>query len=466
MGSEAPRWRTLDPASLVVNLIPDLWRTARNAWPLLLALVVGGTAQGVVDLFLILAFFALSVGRTVLHFATLRYRVADGKVEIQSGFLGRRSRVIDPSRVQNVAIVRNLFHRMAGLVELRIETAGDSGAEGMLSAISEAEAESLRGMLARGVAEAAANDAPPEVLARMSIQELVLYGLSAGRVGLVFVVVALFFEGFGQAQPGQLDRLVGTFSTAQLVGLLLAGFAGAYVLSAGNAVLRYFGYTMVRTARGIAAEAGFFTRRRMEVPARKVQVVRVEEPWLLRWVGYGTLEVETAGSPIPGEPGAAEVVVPMVDQDELGPVLSQLLPGAPWGAALRPAARRALVRALLGSTVFWGALGALAVGLGWAWVAPLLLGWGWLTSWLDWRTQGWALGERYVVSRRGFLTRATDVVPIQKIQSVHRVQGPILRRNRLAQIVVRVAGATVLLPDLDEADADAVFADLTGRLVR
>lgn len=465
MGSEAVRWRTLEPASLIVNLVPDLWRTARNAWPLLLALVVGGSARGFVDLGLILAFFAISVGRTVVHFATLRYRFSEGRLEIQSGLFGRRSRLIDPSRVQNVAIVRNVFHRMAGLVELRIETAGDSGAEGMLSAISEKEAENLRAALAAGQV-AVASDAPAEVLARMTVLELLAYGLSVGRVGLALVVTAVLFEGFGQVQPGQVERLVGSFSTPQLVGLGLAGMAAAYVLSAGSAVLRHHGYTLVRTARGIAAEAGLFTRRRMEVPTRKVQVVRVEEPWLLRWVGYATLQVETAGSPIPGEPGAAEVVVPMVDQEEVGPMLGELLPRAPWGGPLRPAARRALRRALVGATIRWGLLAAGAVWLGWSWLVPALLAWGWLSAWLDWRGQGWALVDGYVVARRGFLTRETDVVPVSKVQSVHRGDGPVLRANRLARVVVRVAGANVMLPDLDAADADAVFASLTEALHR
>lgn len=465
MGSEAVRWRTLEPASLIVNLVPDLWRTARNAWPLLLALVVGGSARGIVDLGLILAFFALSVGRTVVHFATLRYRFTEGRLEIQSGLFGRRSRLIDPSRVQNVAIVRNVFHRMAGLVELRIETAGDSGAEGMLSAISEKEAETLRAALAAGQAAAPA-DAPAEVLARMTVLELVAYGLSVGRVGLALVVTAVLFESFGQLQPGQVERALGSFSTAQMVGLGLAAMAAGYLLSAGSAVLRHHGYTLVRTARGIAAEAGLFTRRRMEVPTRKVQVVRVEEPWLLRWVGYATLQVETAGSPIPGEPAAAEVVVPMVDQEDVGSVLGQLLPRAPWGGPLRPAARRALRRALVGATLRWGLLAGGAVWLGWAWLAPPLLGWGWLSAWLDWRGQGWALTDGYVFARRGFLTRSTDVVPVSKVQSVHRGDGPLLRANRLARVVVRVAGASVMLPDLDAATADEVFAALTEALHR
>ncbi|MFN7144746.1 MAG: PH domain-containing protein, partial [Myxococcota bacterium] len=144
MASEAvasrDEWRSLEPASLLVNLIPDLWRTVRAAWPLLLAVLVGGGIANLVNLGILGVFLASAVGRTVLHFLTLRYRLHEGKLEIRTGLIGRRFRVIDPARIQNVEIVQNVFHKAAGLVELRIETAGDSGAEGMLSALSIREA--------------------------------------------------------------------------------------------------------------------------------------------------------------------------------------------------------------------------------------------------------------------------------------------------------------------------------------
>ena len=128
--AEVGAWRSLEPASLLVNLLPDLWRTARAAWPLLLAVFVGGGIANVVNLGLLTVFFGSAIGRTVLHFLTLRYRLHEGKLEIRTGLIGRRFRVIDPGRIQNVEIVQNVFHKLAGLVELRIETAGDAGAEG------------------------------------------------------------------------------------------------------------------------------------------------------------------------------------------------------------------------------------------------------------------------------------------------------------------------------------------------
>lgn len=75
------------PGLLAVNLVPDLWRTLRQAWLPLVAVVVYGQGSGFFDLFLLGAFLAAAAARTTAHFVSLRYRVHEGKLEIRSGIL-------------------------------------------------------------------------------------------------------------------------------------------------------------------------------------------------------------------------------------------------------------------------------------------------------------------------------------------------------------------------------------------
>src|SRR6185503_14051289 len=129
--------------------------------PIALAFVYGqANGQGLFDLGLLLLFFGLAIGNTLVHYLTLRYRLADGRLEIRSGLLNRQARVIAADRVQNVEMVRNVFHRLSGLVEVRIETASGTEVEGLLSALSVADAEALIGALeaARGEVPAAHPD--------------------------------------------------------------------------------------------------------------------------------------------------------------------------------------------------------------------------------------------------------------------------------------------------------------------
>ncbi len=469
---ETGAWRSLEPASLLVNLIPDLWRTARGAWPLLLAVFVGGGLANVVNLVLIAGFFGLAVGRTVLHFLTLRYRLHEGKLEIQTGLIGRRFRVIDPARIQNVEIVQNMFHKLAGLVELRVETAGDAGAEGMLSALSVKDANLLRERLhgaSTGVAGAPAGvgaaPAPGEEILGITLPELVGYGVSAGRVGAVVLAFGVGIEVLGQVSPSTMAQGFSSLRPGAAIGLGLVALAGGYTFSVAGTILRHSGFRLFRSPRGLRFESGLLTRRGVEMPLSKVQVVRVDEPWMRRLMGYGTIVVETAASGVPGEATAPEGLLPMVPAEDQAAIAAVILPTLdvdPWARPLLPPAPRALVRAVIGGAVRWAFFGAL---LAW-WAGPaafLLIGVGVLLGWLDWRRQGWLVTPGFVVSRGGFLTRRTWIVPRSKIQSVHLLSDPLLRRHGLARVVVWVAGTSVGLPALREADAAAIFTDLGRR---
>jgi putative membrane protein len=377
---------------------------------------------------------------------------------LQSGLLSRHVRALDPARIQNVEIVQNLLQRAAGLVELRIETAGDAGVEGLLSAISVAEAERLKASIGR----TGGSTVHEEVLDRSGLVEVLAYGVSAGRVGRAAVALGLAMEVLGQLSPVRAQRVVQEAGPTSILGLVLLAMALGYTLSVASAVLRFYRFRLVRTARGIAATSGLLTLRRVEIPFARVQSVRVEEPLFRRWMGYSSLHVDTAGSGAPGE-GGAEAVIPMVPAEETAERLAGLLPESPAGLALRTAARNALHRGVIASSIRWalaGAVAALAFGSPWGLLATLI---GPVTATVDWWTQRWAVSDGLVLVRRGWLARTSAYVAREKIQSVRLVQGPLLRGWGLARVAIRMAGGRLVLPDLDVADARALFGVLAGR---
>lgn len=465
-------WHALQPASLVVNLVPDLWRTFKGVWPLLLAAVLGGPVAGV-NVGLIALFLSLSIGRTVAHFLTLRYRWSEGRLQIRSGVVARQFRVIDPARIQNVEIVRGVFHKLAGLVELRVETAGERGAEGLLSAISEAEARDLQARLygAAHAAHPALTDgavprpAAPEMLYAMGPAELVGYGVSAGRVGAALLVAGVLMEWGGLLAPALVRDALRDLRAPIVFGVMLFALAGAYATSVIGATVRHYGFRMVRSPRGVRIEGGLFTTRGVEIPLAKVQLLRVEEPPVRRLMGYASLHVETAAMGVPEEEAVSEGFVPMVADMDLPHVARLVLPGLdvdPWEQRLRPPAARALWRGIVARTLRWALLGAIAGAFTGHVALIALAALGPVLAWADWRTQGWCVSGAHVVARRGVWPRETWVLPRGKIQSVHLRQGPLQRWNGLAAIEVWAAGARVVLPDLDAPEARRVFEDLVA----
>ena len=468
-GGDVP-WRRLHPASLLVNLVPTAWRTFLRVWPLLLALVVGRSVQGVLDLGLIALFFMMAVLRTVLHFATLRYRFAAGRLEIHYGLFGRVHRALSPERIQNVAVVQNVFHKLAGLVELRIEMAGDTGlaaADGLLSALSIEEAEFLRSQLGRPGSHVAAPRGEVEAIDSAGLLEVVAYGMSAGRVGTAAVAVGVLLDLANNLAPGSMALRPENLGPFAMVGLALLALAGGYLLSVGAAVLRWYGHQWWRDGDHLHFESGLLTRRRMDIPLRKLQLVQASEPLVRRAMGFASLLLDTAAlaGPTTRDSVATEGYVPMVDRAHLVERIREAFPGldTPIDGDLQPCAPQAVARAVVGgalrTAVVCVPLGAVLHQPGF-WALPLLAG---AVGFLDGRRQGWQLTPKFIVVRRGFLSRDTWVLPRDKVQSVRMEEGPVQRAVGLGRVVIWFPGGRLPLPEVQAADARAAFASLRDR---
>ena len=476
-----PPWRSLHPLSLLANLVPQAWNTARAAWPLLLAVFVGGGSMGMeaLDLSLLSAFFGLTLVRTLTHFLTLRYRVCDGRFEVRSGLLTRQARQLDPARIQNIERVQNLFHKAVGLVEVRVETAGDASTQGLLSAVSIDEAARLQRALealVRGTRDAPAapvtttdtptTDRSGTSLVEGSVLEAIAYGLTRRTVGTVAVLTAVFAEVFGRMNPSpEATRQV---LQPQVIGpAVLLAFAGSWAWSAGRALFRHWRFTLRKEDDRLINEEGLTTRRRVEIPVKKVQLVRADEPLLRRWMGYGSILIETAALGFAdGQVRQAEGVVPMVEREDLPTVMQAATPNVtinPWEATLHPAHWRALWRMMVAGsfrTILFSGAAAWFFGL-WGWLTLLALPLVAVVDWLEWKRERWLVTPISVVVRRGLFRKSTWVLDRAKIQSVVVVQSPMMRIHGLGRVVVRVAGNAVALPDVALSVALGVFQDLT-----
>ncbi len=460
-------WNRLHGASPLINLIPQAWRIVRAYWPLLLALIIGTEAGGGLswlDLLYLPAFFLAPMARTVVHWATLRYRVHDGRLEIKSGLLYRQVRTIGPERIQNSELVRNPFHRLAGLVEVRLETAGGEQTEGLLSALPLPQAQVLMERLEQlrrnaGVVSEASEVPEERVLMSVGTLELLAHGLTSRRVGVLAVIAAVGLELWQQLGGADPDALQQGMHPGFIAGVVLASFVLGVVLAVGNSLLRYHGLNLVQLDDRVEARHGLLTRRQVGLQNRRIQLMRVDEPLLRRAMGYATLHMETAGLAAgPDGMRQAEATIPMVDREELFGLCQQLvadLDADPWGGDLQPAPTRALALNVQRALTRSGVLVLIAVLLGGTWgllallTLPALV----VAAWFDWRWQAWRITERLVVARRGFWIRRTWILPRHKIQSAVCLQGPILRLWGLSLVLVRMAGNRVQLPPLMAPDA-------------
>jgi len=366
-----------------------------------------------------LAVLALVLG--LVHWLVNRWVFDGATLRIETGLVRRDSQQLPVARIQAVDIVEPFLARIFGLAELRIRVAGAKAAS-RLAYLSEPVATDLRARLLathHGLDQSVPepDERPVAVIPTGRLVGSVV--LSGPTLGVVLFVGALI------ALPS-----VSTRAAAGVAGSLVV-----YLLTIGTAIWRRFneqyGFTVAVAPDGIRIRRGLLGKVAETIPIRRVQAVRQIEPLLWRLFGWCRLEVDLAGVPGHDRSGGAgrvtKALLPVGPLD-MAAYLRQIVLG-PIEPRRRPPPRRARAK------------------------APL--SYHFLSAGHD---------ETMAVAVTGRVQKVTCWVPLEKVQSVRRVQGPVQRALRLATVHVDVAGKHVgaALRDRDVDDADRLVSELAA----
>lgn len=420
--SDADGWRRVHPLSPVVRG----GRATIAIGVLLLPTVLrGGNLSG--------SFVQLGIAAalTALGFASwlvTRWRIDSDDLQIETGLLRRQSLRFPLAQVQAVDIVRPGLARIFRVAELRLRMAGATGSTARLAYLPEHEVEPLRVRLlalARGVEhdeETLAAEAPAE--------ERVLTTVPTGRL-----VASILISDVGLLAEGVVALLVviALLAPAAAAGLLSGG--AVWVVTVLTLVWRRFNQeyrlTLAESADGLRLHSGLVALTAETIRPGRVQAVRMVEPLIWRRLGWCRLEVDLAGKQRSKGEGEAErrslrAVLPVGGRPLAEELLDRILPDRPREQARAPRRVR--------------------------WKSPL-----------RYRMIAWGRTETCVATTSGRLRRVTCWVPLEKVQSLRRVQGPVQRRLQLASVHVDTAGRGVhaMLRDRDAFEADAALAQLT-----
>jgi putative membrane protein len=436
-------------------------------------------------------------------YALYRWRLDGDELLLRSGVLNRQNRVIPLARVQNVEVRQSLVQRLAGVAELRVETAGSGlQAEAHLSVLGIGEAQALRGELlarrrahaslsapaadaegAKATADADARPAAPP-LAQLSTWDVLLAGATANEAGVIAAALAGLLQ-FADDLPGgiietmaerAIERMEGAVVLLGAIGVVLFLLLG-WLISIAGAVVRYHGFTLAVDGGEMRKRYGLLTVHEASVPLQRVQAIRVEETFLRRWLGLASLMIETAGGS-PGQAGGAEAFVPIARRREVGRLVRGIFGEADVDAAeftrVHPKAERRMVRRYLAWFLvlwapFWAArwLDVQPGGMMAPWMAvflPLV----WMMARWQYQNRGWALPPGYVMARSGVMNRITWIVPDRKLQTLHLRETLFQRRLGLSTLVVDTAagGRQASVIDLAHSTARRLLEELATRARR
>jgi putative membrane protein len=450
-----------------LTLVFAAWHTFRGfLLPLVALMFFGNKAAWSTLLFV---FIGIPLVLAVLRYFTFTYRIENGELITAYGVLGRTERQIPLARVQDIRIEQGVLHRLFGVAEVFVETAGGKGAEASLSVLSRSEAERLRAAVferipvASAAAAVGAATKPPEreIIRRLAVRELVLEGMTSNRIASALALLAVGWQYFDELLPkGTQERWIQAASRnleqwieqagdqAWVYLALTAGavFLACVVFSIIGSIFVFFGFTLSRSGEDLHRAYGLLTRRSSSLPRRRIQVLRIEETLLRRWFRLATLRADTAGSQATREEGKGgrDVLLPLVRRSEVDGLLPVFFPDLEraddgWQLVSRRAIYRGTVKGILVLLVLTGSLFALQHR--WLNLWPLaLLPAVYPLNVVSYRRLGYLLGERYFRTRRGWLSRTTHVVPIRNVQSIVIRQTPLDRRHGVGTLMVDTAG--------------------------
>ena len=343
-----------------------------------------------------------------------RWRVDDGALQKEENLFRRRSLRFPLAQIQAVEVVRPGLARALGLAELRLQMGGSTHDSARLAYLRTDEALALRTLLLARKSEPEAQPAPVDkpagVLFRVSTARL-LASMALNARGWLLVAAAVIAIVF-----------VGPALTAIWI---IGGAAGLW-----RGLNADYGVRVSEVDDGLHLEGGLISTSAETIPRGRVQAVKLVEPILWRPFGWVRLEVDIAGGEHERDGGStstrsARTLVPVGTRREADVLVAYLLPEAPDQLQRAPSRAR--------------------------YKAPL-----------SYRRLAWATNDDVVVTREGRVARITSWVPLEKVQSLRRVRGPVQRLLRLETIHLDTAGRGVraTLRDRDVAEGDQALSRL------
>jgi putative membrane protein len=419
---------------------------------------------------------------TIGRYVSFRYRYEPNEMVIRTGFIFRNERHVPYARIQNLDAVQNVFHRLLGVVEVRVQTGGGGmEPEAKMSVLPVAAFEEMQRRVfagrggqeapAEAAAESPARAATGRTLLHLPLRELVLSGLIQNRGAVVIAA------GFGllwemELMDGLMDRFFGggTFRSGVArdilrsvfgqvgfplgrIGFTLAALAGLLLvirlISMVLALVRLYGFRLTRDGEDLRTEYGLFTRVVTSIPLRRIQTLTILEGPLHQLFRRVSVRAETAGGgggeESEGSKTQREWLAPILRREALPGFVQELLPELDLAAvAWNPAHPRAFRRAFKKSIIV-AVLVSLPFVLLLKWwdfaLLAVLLAWGLVATRIYLEHLGWAVTDSAVLFRTGWIWRTVTVVRFTKIQAVAIHESPFDRRAAMARVRVDTAGA-------------------------
>ncbi|MCS1351606.1 PH domain-containing protein [Mechercharimyces sp. CAU 1602] len=435
-----------------------------------LLVVVGSSLIFMILIFLGLGFYS---------WRRYTYMIKGNELVIHSGIWVRKQRIIPQSRIQSIDLTEGIFHRLFGLVRVRIETAGGSEPEVAMDALLRSDAYNLQIALKKNLSEKEDEKSGEGSIKadqrkserKLQTKELLLAGATSGGIGIVFPLIGgLFSTVYELLQMSEwwssldwfhlFQSSVSALSVATVLLVLFSVLFLSWMLAIVGTILTNAHFTVRREGNDLLLQRGWLEKKRVSIPLARIQAIRVVEGVLRQPFGLAALHVESAG--FGNENGDSTVLFPLIRMRDIKPFLAEFVPEFSTDVVVtslpKHVRKRYIVRSLwmplVGVpvlTMMFYPLGLLSL-----FFIPPAVAWGW------WKYRFAGVGREgnflYRLRWQGVWRRTTVIVTRPRIQALVLKRNCFQRRARVCTVEVQIASGSgsgyYRVIDVDEKEGE------------
>jgi len=478
----------LHPVSAVINFLKGI---KELLIPLFLVLIANGfhinadeaNIWEYIPMLVFLAVLILYLISGIIKWLTFVYWFEENELRVEYGLFVKKKRYIPFDRIQSFNYKESIFHRLFGLVEVSVETAGstDGRPEAVFTAITRdaaniIEKETKKAKVEQKQDDEVAHSVSSEealqevrVIHKMSTKDLMLLATTSNSIGVVIAGVAALFSQIVDVIPTdwimeELSAMI-EFGIMFIAVLIFIAFFIAWILSIIITFINYYDFTVVQENDRIIITRGLLERKRFIIPIHRVQGIKIIENPLRQLIQCATVVVESASWGF-GKGETNILLFPIISKSEMLNPLKQLFPHLTFeldGEFVRPPRKskphfyRVYILCALPMvglcSYFFYPYGLLSIS-----IVFLIY---FLGLW-QFQTNGYRIIGNQLILRYRVINCVTFIAEKKRIQVIQRKQHYFQKKKSIATVQATVmsgaSGATAKVAHLNESDVDEILS--------
>jgi len=424
----------------------------------------------------------------ILKWWTYVYWFEENELRVEYGLFVKKKRYIPFDRIQSFNYKEGIFHRIFGLVQVMVETAGSTNGkpEVILTAITKEAANQIELVTRKRKEQKKENELQEEnivseekvsenqteslstrVIHKLNTRDLIILATTSSSMGVVIAGVAAVLSQFAEFIP--FEWIFEEVSSIIKFGFVLVAlavfvtFLFTWIVAVVITFINYFNFTVIEENDRLTITRGLLEKKKVTIPLNRIQAIKIVENPLRQIFGFAAVVVESASGGFGGEEKKI-TLLPLIKRKHLYDPLQELFPQFEWQQSLIRPPKKAqpffyridfiwLLPIIALCSYFWFPYGLLSVLI----IVPVLL----LGLW-QYKTTGYAISGNQLTFCYRIFSRVTFIVEKKRIQALECRQTFFQKRKAITSVQLTVmsglTGAKAKAPNLENRAAEEIMS--------